>query len=123
MHRAACVIGGGATAILLAACSTPTANQTVTASLSQNGYTVQMVIESDSTAIADIEKSPSSNAYGFSGLNFSDGDVHSEPHVCGFTGSHNGHTYQVDFYGNLRSGAAAYVCTTTERQEFLAGAP
>ena len=123
MRHLACVIGGGAAAILLAGCSTPAANETVTASLNQNGYTVQMVITSDSTAIADIEGSPSSNAYGFSGLNFSNGDMHSEAHVCGFSVSHNGHTYRVDFYGNLRAGAAAYVCTSTEQQEFLANAP
>jgi len=116
MNRAAFVMIGIAATLLLAGCG----NQTVTASETQGGITVQVVITSDSTAITALEaKLPTSAA----GVTFSNGDSHSGPHVCGFSASKNGHSYQVDIYGTLPSSAAGLVCAAASRQQFLANAP
>jgi len=116
MHRAAFVVIGASTTLLLAGCG----NETVTASETQQGITVQVVVTSDSTAIGDLESKLPSTA---PGVKFSNGDTHTSAHVCGFSTSKNGHSYQVDFYGNLPAGTSALVCSTAAQQEFLADAP
>ena len=116
MKRAAFVVIGATTTLLLAGCG----NETVTASETQQGITVQVVVTSDSTAIDALKQSLPSTA---PGVTFSSGDTHTAPHVCGFSTSKNGHSYQVDFYGNLPSGTSALVCSASAQQEFLADAP
>jgi hypothetical protein len=110
--------------LLVAGCAaTPTAS--VTASLVEGGYTVQMVVKSDSTAIAAIEANANTyaNDSGFAGVTFTKGDDHTAPHVCGFTVSNTNHTYQVDFYGNVKAGAGSEVCSAAQQTHFLATAP
>jgi hypothetical protein len=110
--------------LLIAGCAaTPTAS--VTASLVEGGYTIQMVVKSDSTAISAIEANANTyaNDSGFAGVTFTKGDDHTAPHVCGFTVSNTNHTYQVDFYGNVKAGAGSEVCSSAEQTHFLATAP
>jgi len=116
MHRAAFIVLGVGTTLLLAGCG----NETVTASETEQGITVQVVVTSDSTAIDALKSSLPSAA---PGVTFSNGDTHSGPHVCGFSASKNGHSYQVDFYGTIPSAAAAVVCSASAQQEFLSAAP
>ena len=112
MRRAAFIVAGIGTTLLLAGCG----NETVTASESASGLSVSIVVTSDSTAIAYIEsKLKASNT----GVNVSNGDTHSGNHVCGFNVSKNGHTYQVDVYGSVPNST----CNQAAQQSFLADAP
>jgi hypothetical protein len=122
MRHAAMPVALVAAVLLLAGCAdAPTAS--VTATLSEGGTTIQMVVKSDSTAIAAIEASPYSNDPNFGTVTFSNGDSHTGPHVCGFTVSNSQHTYVVNFYGSIKSGATAEVCSAAAQTHFLATAP
>jgi hypothetical protein len=109
--------------VLVAGCAdAPT--ESVTASLTEGGTRLQIVVKSDSTAIAAIEANESySNDPNFAPVSFSAGDTHTGPHVCGFTVSNSSHTYQVDYYGTVTAGAAAVVCSAAAQTHFLATAP
>jgi len=48
-----------------------------------------------------------------------DGDQHSGNHVCGFSATKNGHTYQVDAYGNVPS----TTCSSAQQQSFQSDLP
>lgn len=110
MHRSVFLVAGAATTLLLASCG----DETVTATESAAGLSVSIVVTSDSTGIAAIEKSVQG-----SGAKVTNGDTHSGPHVCGFNVSKNGHTYQVDVYGSVPSST----CNAAAKSEFLAEAP
>jgi hypothetical protein len=111
VRRAAFIIAGIGTTLLLAGCG----NETVTASESVSGLSVSIVVTSDSTAIAYLEsKLKTSDA----GATVSNGDNHTGNHVCGFNVSKNGHTYQVDVYGSVPS----TVCDSDAKASFLADA-
>jgi hypothetical protein len=123
--RRAVVVAAGILALLFVAGCGATPTESVTASLVEGGNTIQMVVKSDSTAIAAIEANANtySNDSGFAGVTFTKGDDHTAPHVCGFTVSNSNHTYQVDFYGNVKAGAGSEVCSAAEQTHFLATAP
>ncbi len=113
-----------AIALVLAAGCADAPTESVTASLTDGGTTLQIVVKSDSTAIAAIEANDSySNDPSFAAVIFSAGDTHTGPHVCGFTASNSSHTYQVDYYGTVTTGAAAVVCSAAAQTHFLATAP
>jgi hypothetical protein len=112
VHRAAFVVAGIATTVLLVGCG----DQTVTASESASGINVSIVVTSDSTAISSIESSLKNTG---TGVTISNGDNHKGSHVCGFNVSKNGHTYQVDVYGNI----PASTCSSAAQAQFLAEAP
>jgi hypothetical protein len=112
MRRAAFIIAGIGTTLLLAGCG----NQTITATESAEGLNVSIVVTSDSTAITSLESSlKSSDAT----AKVSDGDNHTGSHVCGFSASKNGHSYQVDVYGNVPTST----CDAAAKASFLADAP
>jgi hypothetical protein len=109
-------------AVLVASCAdTPTAS--VTATLTQGGATIQMVVKSDSAAIAAIEAKPYANDPSFAVVTFTNGDSHSGTRLCGFTVSNSQHTYQVDFYGTVRPAGIDEVCSAAAQTHFLATAP
>ena len=112
MHRAAFVVAGVGVALLLAGCG----NETITASESQSGISVSIVVTSDNTAISSIEQSLKTEN---TGVTVSNGDNHSGAHVCGFNVSKNGHTYQVDVYGNVPTST----CNSAAQSSFLSDAP
>ncbi len=112
VRRAAFIVAGIGTTLLLAGCG----NQTITASESVEGLSVSIVVTSDSTAIASLESSlKTSDAT----ATVSNGDNHTGNHVCGFNVSKNGHTYQVDVYGTVPSST----CNQAAQASFLADAP
>jgi ABC-type transport system substrate-binding protein len=111
-----------AAALLLAGCARPP-TASVTATLTEGATTIQMVVKSDGTAVAAIEAKPYTNDPTFGAVTFSNGDTHTGPHVCGFNVSSSQHTYQVDFYGNIKPGAAGEVCSAADQTHFLATAP
>jgi hypothetical protein len=122
MRPAALRVALAAATLLVAGCTdAPTA--AVTATLSEGGTTIQMVVKSDSTAIAAIEANPYTNDPNFGTVTFSNGDSHTAPHVCGFTVSNSQHTYVVNFYGSIKSGATDEVCSAAAQTHFLATAP
>jgi hypothetical protein len=53
------------------------------------------------------------------GVTLSNGDKHSGAHVCGFSVSKNGHTYQVDVRGSLPASS----CSVSIQALFLFDAP
>jgi hypothetical protein len=112
MRSAAFIVAGIATTLLLAGCG----NQTVTATESAEGVNVSIVVTSDSTAIASLTSSLKASD---PTAKVSDGDNHSGSHVCGFSASKNGHSYQVDVYGNV----PASTCDADAKASFLADAP
>jgi hypothetical protein len=112
VRRAAFIVAGIGTTMLLAGCG----NETVTASESSAGLTVSIVVTSDSTAIASLESSLKTSG---AGATVSNGDNHTGNHVCGFNVSKNGHTYQVDVYGSVPSST----CNAAAQASFLADAP
>jgi len=110
VHRSVFLVAGVASALLLASCG----DETVTATESASGLSVSIVVTSDSTGIAAIEKSVKG-----SGATVTNGDTHAGAHVCGFNVSKNGHTYQVDVYGSV----PASTCSDAAKSQFLAEAP
>jgi hypothetical protein len=110
VHRSVFLVAGVAGALLLASCG----DETVTATESASGLSVSIVVTSDSTGIAAIEKSVKG-----SGATVTNGDTHAGAHVCGFNVSKNGHTYQVDVYGSV----PASTCSDAAKSQFLAEAP
>jgi hypothetical protein len=123
--RRLAIVATAIVAVLLVAGCADAPTESVTASLSEDGTTIQMVVKSDSTAIAAIEANSSTyaNDANFGAVTFTNGDTHTGPHVCGFTVSNSNHTYQVDFYGTVKAGAGSEVCSAAEQTHFLANAP
>jgi hypothetical protein len=112
VHRALFVVAGLGATLLLAGCG----NETITASESQSGVSVSIVVTSDNTAISSIEQSLKTQQ---TGVTVSSGDNHTGSHVCGFNVSKNGHSYQVDVYGNV----PASTCNSAAQASFLSDAP
>jgi hypothetical protein len=111
-HRAALVVAGLGTTLLLAGCG----NQTITASQAVSGQSIAIVVTSDSTGIASVESRVKAAS---PGVTIANGDTHTGAHVCGFNVSKNGHTYQVDVYGAIPS----TICSAQARASFLQTAP
>jgi hypothetical protein len=110
VRRLACAVVGLAATLLLAGCG----NETITATQTGSGLTVSFVIMSDTDAVTALEATIKS-----SGLTIASGTSPTGAHVCGFNRSKNGHTYQVDVYGD----APATTCNAAAQTEFLAEAP
>lgn len=110
MYRLALVVGGAVT-LMLAGCG----NQSITITETADGVTGSVVVTSDSTAIAAVEARLGHTAT----RSIHAGDTHSGAHLCGFSVSKNGHSYQVDFYGIVQGNP----CDTAGQQGFLADAP
>jgi hypothetical protein len=106
----ACIVAGIGATVLLAGCG----NQTITATETGSGLTVSFVITGDTDAVNALETTIKS-----SGLTIVTGSSPTGAHVCGFNRAKNGHTYQVDVYGD----APASVCSASEQTEFLSEAP
>jgi len=106
----ACIVAGIATTLLLASCGT----QTITATGTGSGLSVSFVITADTDAVTALEATIRT-----SGLTIVDGSSPKGAHVCGFNRSKNGHTYQVDVYGD----APKSTCSASSQNEFLAQAP
>lgn len=110
MRRVACLVAGIGATLLLASCG----NQTITATEIGSGLTVSFVITGDTDAVNALEATIKS-----SGLTIVSGSSPAGAHVCGFNRSKNGHTYQVDVYGD----APATTCNAAAQTEFLSEAP
>jgi hypothetical protein len=123
--RAAAAIAGIAACLVIAGCDSGTTSETVTASMTQAGLTIQMVVTSDPTAISAIESSGNTyaNDANFAGVTFTPGDTHKGPRVCGFDVSNSRHSYQVTFYGTVSSEGAEQVCSAASQVQFLTTAP
>jgi hypothetical protein len=106
----ACIVAGIGATLLLASCG----NTTVTATETGSGLTVSFVITSDGDAVTALEATIKS-----SGLTVANGSSPTGAHICGFNRSKNGHTYQVDVYGD----APTSTCSASAQTEFLAEAP
>jgi hypothetical protein len=54
-----------------------------------------------------------------------DGDQHMGSHVCGFSVSKNGHSYQLDWYtdNSLAAAGLETECGSSAQQQFLSEAP
>jgi hypothetical protein len=101
---------GASAALLLAGCG----NSEITVTSSQGGITVSIVVQSDSTGIGLVRQEAATKSNG-GNAKVTDGSHPVGPHICGFTASKGGHTYQFDFYGkNLPSG----VTTSAVESEF-----
>jgi hypothetical protein len=113
VNRAALLVAGLGTTVLLAGCG----NQTITASAAAlSGQSIAIVVTSDSTGIASVEAHVKAAT---PGVTIANGDTHTGAHVCGFNVSKNGHTYQVDVYGAIPS----TICSAQARASFLQTAP
>jgi hypothetical protein len=79
------------------------------------------VITTDSTAMVVITKAER-NAPNTS---VKDGDQHMGNHVCGYSVSKNGHSYQVDYYpsSSVAASLLASQCASAAQQQFLSEAP
>lgn len=106
-----------ASALLLVGCG----NSTITLTAVSNGVTVSIVVTSDSNAIAALKSNPAVRAGG----TIQEGDDHVGSHICGFSVSKGGHTYQVDYYdtGALSNSSPTELCGTIGQQSFLSQAP
>jgi hypothetical protein len=107
-------------AFTVSACGS--SNSTITAIGTTSGVpTVWGVITTDTTAMAVIKTAEGST----SNVTVQDGDQHMGNHVCGYSASKNGHSYQIDYYTNSSAAASLLEaqCSTTAQQQFLSGAP
>jgi hypothetical protein len=102
-------------AFTVSACGS--SNSTITATGSQAGVTAFEVVTSDGTAISALKGSP------HGGATLQDGDQHTGNHICGFSVSKNGHSYQVDWYSNSSALTSALLCSSSAQQQFLSAAP
>jgi len=76
-----------------------------------------IVVTGDSTALAKLKAKVQTQLS--AGETVVDGDQHSGTHVCGFSATKNGHSYQVDAYG----GVSPNTCSTTQQQSFQTDLP
>lgn len=88
-----------AAAVLLTACG----NATIT--VVRTSPAGSIVITSDGNAINALK--PKIEALLGAGTVLDDGDQHTGQHLCGFSLNKNGHSYQVDAYGDLPSGTCS----------------
>jgi hypothetical protein len=79
------------------------------------------VITTDSTAITTIKTAESSTQ----NVTVQDGDQHQGNHVCGYSVSKNGHSYQVDYFtsNSLAASLIEAQCQSSAQQQFLSEAP
>jgi hypothetical protein len=113
-------LAGAIAAFTVSTCGS--SNSTITVVGTTSGVpTVWGVITTDSTAMAAIKTAEGST----SNVTLQDGDLHMGNHVCGFSTSKNGHSYQIDYYTNSSTAAALLEaqCSATGQQQFLSGAP
>jgi hypothetical protein len=113
-------LAAGIAAFTVSACGS--SNSTITVTSGTSAVSVSGVITTDTTAMATIKtaegKVPNANVQ--------DGDHHIGDHVCGYSISKNGHTYQVDWYTNSSISASVLQssgCSSTAQQQFLLEAP
>src|SRR3984893_1629326 len=71
-----------------------------------------IVVTGDSTAVTALKTKNQAQLQ--AGATAVDGDQHSGNHVCGFSVTKNGHSYQVDAYGNV----ATTTCSSTQQKSF-----
>jgi len=71
-----------------------------------------IVVTGDSTALTALKTKIQAQL--LTGETVVDGDQHSGNHVCGFSATKNGHSYQVDAYGNVTTGT----CSSAQQKSF-----
>ncbi len=108
-------VGG---ALLLAGCGAASATPPSAAiTVLSTAPTASIVVTGDSTALAKLKAKVQTQLS--SGETVVDGDQHSGNHVCGFSATKNGHSYQVDAYG----GVSPNTCSSTQQQSFQRDLP
>ena len=115
---------GTAAVLLLAGCG----NATLTVDEDIAGIHLFIVVQSDSTAITELQpviKSELSSS-GISG-SITQGGSPSGSRICSFSVSKDGHSYQVQVYAPSSAASlftgASFPCSSSNQQEFASAAP